>query len=94
MGNEANPEKEWAPADHSFSTDDDIAYLKPSPNDKYLAVGFGKEKIRVFDVESNTFVMDMEGCCASRRDQVTINVDWSPDSTTLAYRWEKKNQIH
>jgi WD40 repeat protein len=90
MGNDANPEKEWTPADHSFSCDKDISFMKASPNDKFLAVGYGSEKIRIFDVESNTFVMEIEGCCFSRRDQVTINVDFSPDSKVVAYRWEKE----
>jgi WD40 repeat protein len=90
MGNDANPEKDWTPADHSFSCDKDVAYIKASPNEKLIAVGYGTDKIRIFDVETNVFVMEMEGCCYARMSNVTINVDFSPDSKVLAYRWENE----
>jgi WD40 repeat protein len=94
MGSDANPEKEWTPADHAFITDKDISGIKASPNNKLLAVGFGKENIRIFDVEQMTCVGDVEGCCYSSKDQTCISMDFSPDSKHLVYRWENSIRIY
>ena len=79
MGNEANPEKDWTPSDHAFSTDKDISGIKASSNDKLLAVGYGKEKIRVFDVDQMACIVELEGCCYTEKDRSCITMDFSPD---------------
>ena len=36
---------------------------------------------------------DIEGCCFSKMTNNVINVDFSPDSSQMAYRWEEGVRI-
>jgi WD40 repeat protein len=68
MGTDANPPKEFVPADYAFSTEKDISGLKASPDNTMLAVGYGKENIRLYDVEQMNCIEDLQGCCFSDWD--------------------------
>jgi WD40 repeat protein len=88
MGADANPSKEFVACDFSFETDSDVSYLKVSPNNQILAVGYGNSNIRLFNMQSMSMLGDIEGCCYSRCCNNTCTVDFSPDSQFLAYRWD------
>ena len=89
MGNDANPSDKFTPPDFAHSCEEDISYMKASPDNKFLAVGYGCKKIRIFNIDNNTFVADFEGCCMTKMDSTRVSLDFSPDSKHLAYRWEK-----
>ena len=93
MGNSNNPSKEFVPCDFSFETDADLSYLKVSPDKKILAVGYGSNNIRLFNLETNSMVGDIEGCTYSKKCGNTATLDFSPDSRFLAYRWDYSVRI-
>lgn len=57
-----------------------------------LAIANGKSKIKLIDIETNACLNEFEGCAFSLL-QGHINMAFSPDSTLLAYRWEKGVRI-
>jgi hypothetical protein len=88
MGNSSNPSKEFVPCDYSFETANDICYMKVSPDKTMIAIGYGRENIRLFNLETMSMIGDFEGCAYSRIAHNTATFDWSPCSRYLAYRWD------
>lgn len=88
MGSEKSLEHR-EPCSFSFETDHDISFMKVSPNQKLLLVGYGSSNIRLYNLETNTFLSDFEGCTYSKGSGNTATADFSPDSKLIAYRWDK-----
>lgn len=87
MGNSSNPIKEAVAADYSYETEYDVSYIKVSPNKKFLAVGWGSNNIRIWDLQSNSVLGNLEGCTYSKASGNTATMSFSPCSKFLAYRW-------
>jgi hypothetical protein len=50
MGADANKEENWTHPDFSFETDHDVSFIKLAPNKQILAVGYGSNNIRLFNL--------------------------------------------
>ena len=65
----------------SIDTPDTVTGIFVSPNEQYIAIGYGNKKIRIYDLENQETKKDIEGCCYSVLDENVINVAFSPDSS-------------
>ena len=66
MGSDTNKET----FDFSIETTENIKYLKVSPNKKLLLVGYGSKNIKLFNLETKSFVADVEGCTFGRISKI------------------------
>lgn len=71
-----------------FNTDDvwDITF---SPDGKYLAVGFSKFEIQLWDWATKAKLKMVKGCAYTESDLLCVKTGFSPDSQFFAVRWEK-----
>ena len=52
MGANANKEEDWVAPDFSLETNEDVSYIKISPNREVMAIGYGAKHIRVYNIAS------------------------------------------
>ena len=71
----------------SIETPDMVSGFFVSPNKKFVLIGYGSENIRIYDLDTQTMIMDFEGCCFSKITNSVVNISFSPDNTLVAYRW-------
>lgn len=88
MGSTSSQEIFHPPSFTIDCSDDNVTGVFLSPNKRLLAIGHGKENIRIYDVESQEEKKNIEGCCFSSLTYNVINVAFSPDSSQMVYRWE------
>ena len=87
MGNKNN--KELYPPSFTVEAPDTVTGVFVSPDKRLLVIGVNNKILRLYDLESQEFKKDLEGCCFSKMTNNVINVSFSPDSTLMAFRWEE-----
>lgn len=91
MGNKFSGE--MLPPSFSIETPDTVTGMFLSPNKKVLAIGYDTKNIRIYDLQAQAIIKDIEGCCFSQMTDNVINVAFMPDSSKMAYRWDEGIRI-
>ena len=93
-GNSANEKeaKRNAP-DSSFEANEDIMFMRVSPNNRVIAIGSCNE-IRLYNPLDNSFIKQLEGSCFQKCGVAISTCAFSPDSKYLAYRWDDKVRVY
>ncbi len=82
--------------DIELKHDKDIMTMTLGRNDSrsLLAVGNGKETVRVWNFLERKIIKDIKGCCYSDYSVSIIQPDFSPDLRYLAVRYEQECLIY
>ena len=75
-------------------TYNDVWDITFSPDGKYLAVGFCKYEIQLWEFETKKKLKMVKGCAYTNSDNCCIRTAFSPDGKYFAVRWEKTCRIY
>lgn len=89
----ASNKKPFTMAAWSIETEDKPNCFIPSPDRRFIAIGFGREKIMLYNWIEKKPAHVFEGCTYARLSARIIKPAWSPDSQFLAFRWQEGLRI-